>query len=75
MATPEIRVDQLTGTRVLIAPGRAARPDQFADRPWHHNGSDGCPFCEGNESATPPEIAADRPGGGSPDGPGWATRT
>lgn len=75
MAAPEIRVDQLTGSRVLIAPGRAERPDQFAERPWHRHGPEGCPFCEGNEAATPPEIAADRPGGGAPDGPGWVTRT
>lgn len=75
MPAPEIRVDQLTGTRVLIAPGRSARPDQFAERPWHHHGSEGCPFCEGNEDKTPPELAADRPSGGDPDGPGWITRT
>ncbi len=75
MPAPEIRVDQLTGARVLIAPGRAERPDQFAARPWHRHGPDGCPFCEGNEAATPPEIAVDRPGGGEPDGPGWITRT
>lgn len=75
MAAPEIRVDQLTGARVLIAPGRSERPDQFAERPWHRHGPDGCPFCEGNEAATPPEVAADRPGGSAPDGPGWVTRT
>ena len=29
------------------------------------------PFCEGREDRTPPEVYADRPGGGEPDTPGW----
>jgi UDPglucose--hexose-1-phosphate uridylyltransferase len=33
-----------------------------------------CPFCEGREDRTPPEVWADRPGGGAPDSPGWTTR-
>lgn len=74
-ASPEIRIDQLTGTRVLIAPGRSERPDQFELRDWEKQGPDGCPFCEGNEGQTPAELDADRPDGSSPDGPGWQTRT
>ena len=34
----------------------------------------GCPFCEGREERTPPELGALRPGGGEPNGPGWRTR-
>jgi UDPglucose--hexose-1-phosphate uridylyltransferase len=34
----------------------------------------GCPFCEGNEGETPPELYALRPQGGAPDTPGWRTR-
>mgnify|MGYP001275686731 CR=1 FL=1 len=75
MSFPEIRIDQLTGGRVLVAPGRADRPDDFTPGEWHPAGRDGCPFCEGNEAATPPEIDADRPDGGEADGPGWVTRT
>ncbi|MEX1220443.1 MAG: hypothetical protein WEB05_08650 [Solirubrobacterales bacterium] len=75
MASPEIRIDQLTGARVLLAPGRAERPDEFGLNPWQPAGEDGCPFCEGNEAATPPELEADRPDGSVPDGPGWHTRT
>jgi UDPglucose--hexose-1-phosphate uridylyltransferase len=75
LGSPEIRIDQLTGARVLLTPGRAERPDQFGLRPWQPSGPDGCPFCEGNEGATPPEIEADRPDGSAPDGPGWRTRT
>jgi UDPglucose--hexose-1-phosphate uridylyltransferase len=35
---------------------------------------DACPFCAGNEAATPPEVAACRPSGGPPDSPGWLVR-
>jgi UDPglucose--hexose-1-phosphate uridylyltransferase len=75
VAAPEIRIDQLTGARVLLTPGRAERPDQFGIAPWQPAGPDGCPFCEGNESETPPEIEADRPDGSPAEGPGWQTRT
>lgn len=75
MASPEIRIDQLTGTRVLIAPGRAERPDQFGLGEWHPHGPDDCPFCEGSEGKTPEEVDADRPDGSAPNGPGWLTRT
>ncbi|MCF7887113.1 MAG: galactose-1-phosphate uridylyltransferase [Candidatus Omnitrophica bacterium] len=34
-----------------------------------------CPFCLGNESMTPPETDADRPGELKPNSPGWLTRT
>ena len=33
-----------------------------------------CPFCEGNESETPPEIHADRPQGTAANTPGWRLR-
>ncbi|MDQ6818625.1 MAG: DUF4921 family protein [Actinomycetota bacterium] len=32
------------------------------------------PFVAGHEDRTPPELAARRPAGGSPDGPGWTVR-
>jgi len=75
LASPEIRIDQLTGARVLLTPGRAERPDQFGIEPWQPAAADGCPFCEGAETMTPPEIEADRPQGSTADGPGWQTRT
>jgi UDPglucose--hexose-1-phosphate uridylyltransferase len=37
-------------------------------------GSENCPFCEGHEDRTPPEVYATRPGDGEPDTPGWTTR-
>jgi len=75
LSAPEIRIDQLTGARVLLTPGRAERPDQFGAEPWQPGNADGCPFCEGAEGQTPPEIDAERPDGSPPDTPGWRTRT
>jgi UDPglucose--hexose-1-phosphate uridylyltransferase len=37
-------------------------------------GPDGCPFCEGSEGKTPPEVYAVRPEGGGADSPGWTSR-
>jgi UDPglucose--hexose-1-phosphate uridylyltransferase len=34
-----------------------------------------CPFCEGREDRTPPEVWANRPGGGDADTPGWTSRS
>jgi UDPglucose--hexose-1-phosphate uridylyltransferase len=46
------RTHPLTKEPILFAPERAARPGAFGD------GSEGrCPFCPGNESDTPPELA------------------
>jgi UDPglucose--hexose-1-phosphate uridylyltransferase len=71
---PEIRLDQLTGLRTILAPARADRPIEFVgDRPGAKDPAD-CPLCEGHEDRTPPETWADRPGGGGADTPGWRTR-
>ena len=70
MEAPEIRIDQLTGSRVLVTPDRSHRPDDFTNRPWTPGAGEGCPFCEGAETPTPPEVDADRPGDSEPNGPG-----
>lgn len=44
----------ITGEPVLFAPGRAARPHAFTG---DESVAERCPFCPGNESDTPPEIA------------------
>jgi UDPglucose--hexose-1-phosphate uridylyltransferase len=72
----ELRTDGLTGERVIVAPGRATRPEVFraaagASAP-PSTPPDSCPFCEGHEAMTPPEVA--RVGGGAPDTPGWQVR-
>ena len=71
--SPEVRIDQLTGLRSILAPGRAERPDAFDPTPpvSAPDAAEKCPFCEGREDRTPPEVWADRPDGGGPDGPGW----
>jgi UDPglucose--hexose-1-phosphate uridylyltransferase len=75
VSAPEIRIDQLTGLRSVLAPGRAERPDAFAGEPVQAPTEPGdCPFCEGHEERTPPEVFAVRPGGGEPNTPGWTVR-
>ena len=74
--TPEIRLDQLTGLRTILSPARADRPFDFGGPAPESDGkaAENCPFCEGREDRTPPEVWADRPGGGGPDTPGWRVR-
>jgi UDPglucose--hexose-1-phosphate uridylyltransferase len=72
-AAPEVRIDQLTGLRTLLAPARADRPEGFAPARHEPKGADGCPFCEGREDRTPPEVWAEREQGEA-DGPGWTAR-
>ena len=76
MSAPEIRIDQLTGLRTILAPGRAERPDAFEQqrRAPSQEALESCPFCEGREDRTPPELWAARPSGGPPDTPGWSAR-
>ena len=76
MIVPEVRIDQLTGLRAILAPGRAERPDAFSPEPVRakEDAAATCPFCEGREDQTPPEVWAARPGGGAADSPGWTSR-
>jgi len=69
----EIRRDPVTDRWVIIATERAARPHDFFGGRGERKGGF-CPFCEGNEDRTPPEIAAVRRPGSRPDGPGWRVR-
>jgi UDPglucose--hexose-1-phosphate uridylyltransferase len=77
LSAPELRIDQLTGLRTLLAPGRADRPDAFVAKvPESSSGArEGCPFCEGREDRTPPEVWANRPEGGETNSPGWRQRS
>jgi UDPglucose--hexose-1-phosphate uridylyltransferase len=74
VAVPELRIDPLTGLRVVLAPARADRPFSFESSVVHDAAREQCPLCEGHESWTPPETYAVRPGGGEPDTPGWTVR-
>jgi UDPglucose--hexose-1-phosphate uridylyltransferase len=72
---PDLRIDPLSGLRVIVAGERGDRPGAWLDapeRPPIDRESD--PFAEGHEDRTPPEVYAVRPGGGEPDTPGWRVR-
>ncbi len=72
---PELRKDPITRRWVIIATERAARPTDFlAQREEEDTDPERCPFCEGREAVTPPEIFAIRPEGSPRDGPGWRVR-
>jgi UDPglucose--hexose-1-phosphate uridylyltransferase len=58
----------------ILAPGRADRPEGFRPAASEPKGPENCPFCEGREDRTPPEVYATRLGGGEADSPGWTTR-
>jgi len=70
----EIRWDALTGRPVIVAEARAARPNEHAGAPLTAGPPGECPFCEGREDRTPPEVAAIRPTGSPANGPGWSVR-
>jgi UDPglucose--hexose-1-phosphate uridylyltransferase len=61
---------------VAIAPARAKRPGADAPRiePLQPGELDECPFCEGREDRTPPEVFALPAEGRAPDTPGWTVR-
>lgn len=71
---PELRKDPITRRWVIIATERAARPTDFPPGEPLQNHSANCPFCEGQEARTPPEIAAIRHPGTAPNTPGWEVR-
>lgn len=70
---PELRKDPIIGRWVIIATERARRPDDFAgviEGPPAGN----CPFCQGHEHETTPEVYAARQAHTKPDAPGWDVR-
>ena len=70
---PELRHDPIQKRWIIIASERGRRPDDFPVK--NDNPPDGfCPFCEGNESKTPPEITAVREKGTGSNQPGWQLR-
>src|SRR3954469_11647005 len=72
---PELRIDPLSGLRVIVAGERGERPGawlEVQERPPIDPETD--PFLEDHEDRTPPEVFALRPDDGRPDGPGWTVR-
>lgn len=74
---PELRKDPIVSRWVIISTERGKRPtDLKTDEPARAPSEPGkfCPFCEGNESSTPPEVLAYRHGNSAPNTPGWSLR-
>jgi UDPglucose--hexose-1-phosphate uridylyltransferase len=74
----QLRKDLISGRWVIIASERSKRPDDF--RPPREETKQAaeqkmfCPFCEGSESKTPPEVFSFRKKGAQADQPGWQVR-
>src|SRR3989454_4464547 len=69
---PEIRKDKTTPTGVVFSAARSQRPGAFRN-PKDATAKESCPFCEGHETMTPPEVLAYRDRG-QRDGTGWSIR-
>jgi len=67
----EIRLDHLNNKYVIIAPERLHRPN-LSSKDKRKNSSSICPFCDGNEDLTPPEVFAIRDN--TANTPSWKTR-
>jgi UDPglucose--hexose-1-phosphate uridylyltransferase len=72
----ELRKDPIVGRWVIISTERGKRPADFIHREKLKPSKLGhlCPFCEGNEDKTPPEIYALRNPDTRPNSPGWQVR-
>jgi UDPglucose--hexose-1-phosphate uridylyltransferase len=72
----ELRFDPIRNRWVIISTERARRPSDYTVA--QDDKSDKtvvvCPFCEGSEDKTPPEIFAIRRNGSKSDSPGWRVR-
>ncbi len=70
----EIRYDRIHDTHVIISPERLHRPDCNIAAVETKSADKECPFCEGNEKMTPPEIFAKRSADSFANEKGWQTR-
>lgn len=73
----EIREDPLSGRKVIVAYERSKRPHvpalKIAEEVTEEDLGQ-CPFCEGKENDTPPEVYTYSKKGRHPDTPGWKVR-
>ncbi|UCD58870.1 MAG: DUF4921 family protein [Candidatus Hydrogenedentota bacterium] len=70
---PELRKDPVIGRWVIIATERGKRPMDFNPEPAIDDVGF-CPFCDGQEDKTPPEVLAFRDNHQAANGPGWHVR-
>jgi UDPglucose--hexose-1-phosphate uridylyltransferase len=69
----QLRKDPVLGRWVIISTERGKRPTDFVHEKEAKKGGF-CPFDEGNEDKTPPEVLAYRKSGSARDTPGWQVR-
>ena len=70
---PELRKDVITGRWVIISTERGKRPIEYKMEKRPAVGGF-CPFCDGNEDKTPPEVLAYRNPQSAPNSRGWKVR-
>jgi len=71
----ELRKDPILGRWVIIATERSKRPQAFSQqKETVVDDVSKCPFCEGRENQTPPEIFSLRKPGTKPNEQGWRVR-
>ena len=69
----QMRKDIFTDRWVIVEESDGLQPTDFHFKKFAKD-TGFCPFCEGHEAATPPEVFAIRNRGSSPNGPGWSVR-
>jgi UDPglucose--hexose-1-phosphate uridylyltransferase len=69
----DLRKDPVTGRWVIISTERQKRPSDFQIETVTIKPDELCPFCEGHEDKTPPEVLAFR-NGTPPNSRGWNVR-
>jgi UDPglucose--hexose-1-phosphate uridylyltransferase len=69
----DLRRDPVTGRWVIIST-EPKRPSDFAPESVQVTPDPACPFCEGHEEMTPPELFAVRRNGSQHNMPGWDLR-
>src|SRR5688500_11533249 len=70
----ELRKDPVTGRWVIISTERRKRLSDFLLESVQIAPNPACPFDEGHEHMTPPELLAHGRNGARPDSPGWTLR-
>ena len=70
----EFRYDPIKKTWVILAAQRGQRPSHYLYPSRPALEPKNCPFCNGSEGMTPPEVYSHRSQETSPDSPGWQVR-
>ncbi|MBI2095110.1 MAG: DUF4931 domain-containing protein [Candidatus Omnitrophica bacterium] len=70
---PQLRKDPVTGRWIIVETEKPLGKEALKSHP-HEKSSKTCPFCPGNESMTPPEIASYPAKGAAKDRGPWQVR-